>query len=109
MSYICTSAADQPMSSKSGSPSTDDLLLLAHEVGKLWKLLGRALGLNEPELEQIDADKPDLFEKCYGMLRRWTEIFGSQATYKGLAKALNHRIVQRPDLAAKYCDVTASN
>ena len=94
------------MSSKTGTPSTDvDLLLLAYELGTSWKMLGRALDLPKPVLEQIEEDKPDLFEKCYGVLIRWTEVFGSEASDECLARALQHPIVGRGDLAVKYCDV----
>ena len=90
---------------KTGTPSTDDLLLLAFELGSSWKMLGRALGLPEPVMEQTEVDSPKLFERCYGVLRRWTEVFGSAATYKSLGKALLHPIVGRGELAVKYCDV----
>ena len=50
---------------KTGTPSSDDLLLVAHELGTSWKMLGRTLGLPEAVLEQIEEDKPKLFEKCY--------------------------------------------
>ncbi len=97
-------ALDQS-SSKTGKPSTDDLLLLAFELGTSWKMLGRTLALPEPVLEQIEVDNRYLSEKCYGVLRRWTEVFGSAATYESLARALQHPIVGRGELAVKYCDV----
>ena len=92
-------------SCKTGTPSIDDLLLLAFELGTSWKMLGRALALPEPVLEQIEVDNPKLSERCYGVLRRWTEVFGSAATYESLARSLLHPIVGRGELAAKYCDV----
>ena len=60
---------EQRLSLKSGRPSSDDLLLLASELGTSWKRLGRVLGLPEHLLEQIEEDKRELFEKCYGVLR----------------------------------------
>ena len=88
-----------------GTPSTDDLLLLAFELGSSWKMLGRTLSLPEAVLEQIEEDNPKLNEKCFSMFRRWTERFGSSATYESLARALQHPAVGRGGLAVKYCDV----
>ena len=68
-------------------------------------MLGLALALPEPVLEQIEVDSSNLFERCYGVLRRWTEVFGSAATYKSLGYALLHPIVGRGELAVKYCNV----
>ena len=84
----------------------DDLLLVAYELGASWKMLGKTLAIPEPELEHIEADNPlDLFERCYSVLKRWTEVFGSAATYECLARALQHPIVGRGKLAVKYCGV----
>ena len=48
-----------------------------------------------------------LYQNVYtpGVLRNWTEAFGSAATYQCLARALQHPIVGLPRLAVKYCDV----
>ncbi|XP_078371994.1 uncharacterized protein LOC144655584 isoform X1 [Oculina patagonica] len=105
VAFLAPEALDQALSSKTGTPSTDDLLLLAFELGTSWKMLGRTLALPEPVLEQIEVDNSYLSERCYGVLRRWTEVFGSAATYESLARALQHPIVGRAELAVKYCDV----
>ncbi|EDO26186.1 predicted protein [Nematostella vectensis] len=89
--------------SKSGRPTVDDMILLAREVGSLWKRLGRALGLDEPELEQLEADKTQLYERCYGVLKRWTEIQASAATYESLGRALLHATVMKRDLYLEFC------
>lgn len=99
-----STSLDQPQPRKSGSPSSDDLLLVASELGSSWKVLGRALHLPEPVLEQIEEDERTLSDKCCRVLIKWTEAFGSDATYQCLARALQHPIVRRPALAAKYCD-----
>ena len=91
-----------------GTPSTDDLLLLAFELGSSWKMLGRTLSLPEAVLEQIEEDNPKLDEKCFRMFRKWTEMFGSSATYESLALALQHPAVGRVELAEKYCDVSGA-
>ncbi|EDO47002.1 predicted protein [Nematostella vectensis] len=88
---------------KSGRPTVDDMSLLAREVGSLWKRLGRALGLDEPELEQLEADKTQLYERCYGVLKRWTEIQASAATYESLGRALLHATVMKRDLYLEFC------
>lgn len=105
-SVVTQIAFHQPFSSKLGTPSTDDLLLLAFELGTSWKMLGRSLSLPEAVLEQIEVDNPNLYEKCYGVLTRWTEVFGSAATYVSLAQALQHPAVGRGALAVKYCNVS---
>ena len=91
--------------SKTGTPSTGDLLLVAHELGASWKMLGRTLKIPEPVLEHIEADNPHLSERCYSVLKRWTEVSGSSATHECLARALRHPIVGKGNLAVKYCGV----
>lgn len=106
VSVTTSIAVNQPSSSKTGTPSSDDLLLVAYELGASWKMLGRTLAIPEAVLEHIEADNPrDLSERCYSVLRRWTEVFGSAATYECLARALQHPMVGRGKLALKYCGV----
>ena len=103
-------AVNQPSWSKTGTPSTADLLPVAHELGASWKILGRALEIPEPVLENIEADNPrDQFERCYSVLKRWTEVCGSAATYERLARALQNPIVGRGKLAEKYCGVCSDS
>ena len=45
----------------------------------------------------------DLSEKEYKMLRYWKEVNGSAATYEILGHALLDRLVNRRDLARKFC------
>ena len=68
---------DQPSSSSSfyryyafnlgldESISQDDVLLIAHELGSLWKMVGRALNVPDAVIDQIEANKSDVTEKCY--------------------------------------------
>lgn len=105
MPPLNSEALQRPFPSKTGTPSTDDLLLLAFELGSSWKMLGRTLSLPEAVLEQIEEDNPKLIEKCCRVLIKWTEVFGPSATYESLAKALQHPAVGRGALAVKYCDV----
>ena len=53
---------------KCGKPSTDDLLLIAYDLGSSWKMFGRVLNLDKPQLEQIEEDERKLIEKSYGVL-----------------------------------------
>lgn len=56
---------DQAVPLKMSTPSRDDILLLAHELGTSWKMIGRFLGVSDAVLEQIEEDEPKLFDKCY--------------------------------------------
>ena len=42
-------------------------------------------------------------ERCYKMLQHWKQRGGKAATYGILANALGDDVVQRNDLAKKYC------
>ena len=42
-------------------------------------------------------------EKALGMLQKWKERDGSDATYRVLYDALCHAMVRRKDLAEKFC------
>ena len=53
---------------KCSEPSTDDLLLIAYDLGASWKMFGRMLNLDKPQLEQIEEDERKLIEKSYGGL-----------------------------------------
>ncbi|XP_068753968.1 uncharacterized protein [Montipora capricornis] len=96
-------ALDPSFSCKSGIPSRDDLLLIAHELGTKWKMLGRVLKVPDPVVEQIKKDNDELSERCYKVLTSWKERSASEATYQRLAKALQHPAVDRKALAVKYC------
>ena len=62
-----SAAVVRSLSLKGGTLSSDDLLLVAHELGTSWEMLGRALGLQPSELVHIEEDERKLVEKCYGM------------------------------------------
>ncbi|XP_067017530.1 uncharacterized protein [Acropora muricata] len=83
--------------------SKDDVLLIAHELGPSWEMLGRVLNVPDDVIDQIEANKSKDSEKCYSILRRWQEMYRSDATYHALACALQHPAVDRDDLAVKYC------
>ena len=66
---------------------------------KDWRWLGRALGLTESDLEQVEHKEKDLAEICYQMLLKWQQAKGSQATCRELKTALSSENVGRDDLA----------
>ena len=67
-------AAQRNVVFKSGSPSAEELNLLALAVGGKWKVLGRQLRIADSDLNQVEADHEGQYEQCYRMLKRWTEV-----------------------------------
>ena len=59
------SGLDENVSFESGTVLEDDVLLIAHELGYSWKMLGRALNVPDALIDQIEANKSDVFESCY--------------------------------------------
>ncbi|XP_067041649.1 uncharacterized protein [Acropora muricata] len=94
---------DESVSFKLGTLSKDDVLLIAHELGPSWKMVARVLDVPRAEINQIEANKTEVSERCYSALTCWQERFPNDATYHRLARALKHPAVGRVDLAVKYC------
>ncbi|XP_015760063.1 PREDICTED: uncharacterized protein LOC107339308 isoform X5 [Acropora digitifera] len=94
---------DESASFKPGTISQDDVLLIAHELGSSWEMVGRVLKVPDAVIDQIEAGTDKVSKKCYRVLRRWQQIYPSNATYHRLARALKHPAVGRVDLADKYC------
>ena len=88
---------------KTGQPSSDDLQHLSSEIYGSWKVLGRQLKLNDSQLLSIDLEELGMYEKCYRMLRKWTQAEGGRTNYETLSRALEQKLVDRRDLASKYC------
>ena len=65
--------------------------------------LGRRLGVEELELQDIEQRHRQLCERGYHMLMGWKHKDGSAATYQILNAALQHELVQRKDLAQQIC------
>ena len=65
---------------------------------------GRCLEVEEAELENIEQRQKDLEKRGYAMLMHWKQKNGSEATYQILKAALQHKLVQRKDLAEQICD-----
>ena len=45
--------------------SKDDVLLIAYELGPLWKKVGLVLKVPKAVIDQIEASKCGVFEKCH--------------------------------------------
>lgn len=88
---------------KHGTPSDGELLGLAQETISIWIKLGLALGLDNSQLDEINADQSKGIDKSYAMLRKWKESLGSEANYERLAAGLGHKAVKRRDLIDVYC------
>ena len=83
-------------------PKDDDLQILAREIVKEWKWLGRRLlGSDEAKLFTIHKENEEWSEKAYQMLLHWKQANGSDATYQVLYNALCK--VERKDLAEDIC------
>ena len=88
---------------KRRTPTDEELEQLGIDIGKDWGKLGRRLQLKPPTLQEINKAHDQLSEKGYHMLKRWKENKGTDATYQALCDALQHQLVQRQDLAEKFC------
>ena len=53
------------MSFKSEALSQDDVLLIAHELGPSWKMVGLVLKVPDAMIDQIEANKSGDPQKCY--------------------------------------------
>ena len=58
-------------------------------VAAEWRRLGRFFGLDEHVIDQIDADKRMVKERCAAMLREWMRKEGTNANVANLKKALD--------------------
>ena len=91
---------------KEGSPENDDLERLANQVINEWKTLGRLLLKSDALLDAVDKDNDKFSEKAYKMLLKWKAAKGWDATFRVLHDALCDDLVNRRDLAEKFCLVT---
>ena len=73
------------------------------EIAEKWEKLGRRLGVSDARLAEIYQARDQLSEKGYHMLKHWKQNKGSAATYQALCDALRDGLVQRLDLAEKFC------
>lgn len=78
-------------------------MLIAKDIADFWEELGRALGHSDSDLTIINIDCDKVYNKCYQMLTKWTQIKVSEANYGALAAGFAHPSVERLDLIPKYC------
>ena len=56
---------DESVSFKPETVSEDDVVLIAHELGPLWKKVGLALEVPKAVIDHIEANKSEVSDKCY--------------------------------------------
>ena len=83
--------------------SDTDIVAISNELGIKWIWVGRLLGLEDTELDDIRENNGSHYECSHKMLLSWTHRSTSQATYEWLAQALSHTAVGRGLIAQKYC------
>ena len=92
---------------RDGTPTDDELEELGNEIVE-WEKLGRRLEVIEPKLAEISQAHDKLSEKAFHMLKHWKQGKGCSATYKTLSDALKHKLVQRQDLAERFCYINGT-
>ena len=86
-----------------GKVSDTDIVAISNELGTKWIWVGRLLGLEDTELDDIRENNGSSYECSHKMLLSWTQKSTSQATYEWLAQALSHTAVGKGLIAQKYC------
>ena len=86
-----------------GRVNNTDLPSIANEVKGKRQRLGRALGLNDNDVEQLVKENQNISEQSYQILRKWREANGSKATYEALAQALHDRTVDMKIVVTNFC------
>ena len=87
-----------------GVVTNDDLQTLGKAIGVKWDRLARRLpGVTEDDIEEIEDSRKTLSQRGFHTLKLWKTNSGEAADYKTLYYALVHELVQRRDLAEKYC------
>ena len=92
-----------PVVLKEGVPKDGELEGLGKDISDKWMNLGRRLNIEDAKLQAIAKDVDSLNERGFQMLKHWKQKQGSGANYKALSDALKHNLMERKDLAEKYC------
>ena len=87
---------------KYGLVVDEELELLSIQI-KNWRPLARRLEFLEIEMAKFDKGNESVNETVYTMLIAWKQREGFRATYRVLHDALCHPLVNRQDLAYKFC------
>lgn len=88
---------------KEGVPTNQEIFALALHIMDCWRRLGRALGIGEAVITQIQVNEEDAYERAYALLNKWRQQMGAVANYEALAQALECEVVGRPDLSHRFC------
>ena len=84
-------------------PTNREIFELASHIMDSWRRLGRALGIGDTVITQIQVEEDDAYERAYMLLKKWRQQMGAGASYEALAQALECNIVGRPDLSQRFC------
>ena len=82
---------------------------LSVEIGNSWKSLASLLLFDHEEMLYIDAENLRMPGKAYRMFLGWKAQYASAASYRVLHDALCHPLVNRRDLAEKFCTYASSS
>ena len=88
---------------RDGSPEQDHLERLSKKLGTKWEAVARRLKFEAEEITAFHEENRRLPDKAFKMLCAWKSRDGKKATYEVLYNALTHDLVQRRDLAEKFC------
>ena len=81
-----------------------DLMKIGNKITKKCYRLGRVLGVQDSELEQIKENyHGNILEQSFRILKRWLQTKGRGATYTVLAQALLDRTVALKDILEEFC------
>ena len=103
--YFCFSILEilEKSHLRTGKVSDNDIVAISNELGTKWIWVGRLLGLEDTELDDIRENNGSVYECSHTMLLSWKQRSTSQATYEWLAQALRHTAVSKDLIAQKYC------
>ena len=89
---------------KQGCVSEGDLQNISFKVQRKRKRVGRALGLDDDNLDVIEEEHRDnISEQSYQILLKWKRKRGTKATYHALARALCDCTVMMKHVLDGYC------
>lgn len=89
---------------KQGCVSEGDLQNISLKVQRKRKRVGRALGLDDDNLDVIEEEhRDDISKQSYQILLRWKQKSGTEATYHALARALCDHTVMMKHVLDGYC------
>ena len=82
---------------------------LEREIRPFWRSLARLLGTEETRITAYESESEEPTEKAaYRMLLDWKQRYGPEASFQVLYNALSHVLVNRKDLAERFCLFDAS-